>query len=207
MTFRHLRQDGSRRGIARRGDPSVRLDVVTAPRFDQETRIEAVNRNAAGLRKADGHRRTVRRTGADRDGGSCPRRSWRAARTFPSSVSTTSQPPPMRRRASPPSMPRSAICAREIADMLLTIIAEKPGKPLTRLIAADTDCTSEHGPAPRTEADAAMRRISREEDHDESIEDIGSAALALSVAAVRRGSAGAVLVDAGTPGRRDAEDA
>jgi len=48
MTFRHLRQDGLAAAIGRRGDPSVRLDVATAPRFDRGARIQAINRMLQG---------------------------------------------------------------------------------------------------------------------------------------------------------------
>jgi LacI family transcriptional regulator len=41
-------------------------------------------------------------------------------------------------------------CAREIADMLLTIIADKPAAPLTRLIRPTLVARASHGPAPQT---------------------------------------------------------
>ena len=49
MTFRFNRENGLARAIARRGDPDVRLDIVSAPRFDRKTRSSAIQ----GLLKAD----------------------------------------------------------------------------------------------------------------------------------------------------------
>ncbi|MBL8591375.1 MAG: LacI family DNA-binding transcriptional regulator, partial [Devosia sp.] len=43
MTFRHLRERGLRDAIARQGDPTVILDVVSAPRFDRGATVAAVN--------------------------------------------------------------------------------------------------------------------------------------------------------------------
>ncbi|TIV63961.1 MAG: LacI family transcriptional regulator, partial [Mesorhizobium sp.] len=40
-------------------------------------------------------------------------------------------------------------CAREIADMLLTVIADKRAEPLTRLIRPTLVSRASHGPAPQ----------------------------------------------------------
>jgi LacI family transcriptional regulator len=44
MTFRHLRQEGLAAAMARRGDPEVKLEVASAPRFDVAARRAAVAR-------------------------------------------------------------------------------------------------------------------------------------------------------------------
>lgn len=49
LTFRFNRENGLARAIATRGDPSVRLDLVSAPRFDRKARSAAIQ----GLLKSE----------------------------------------------------------------------------------------------------------------------------------------------------------
>ena len=149
MTFRHLRQDGLAAAIARRGDPSVGLEVVTAPRFDQEARIEAVSRMLRGPDRPtaivalfDELALTVMEEAA-RAGFSVPREL--SVIGFDNIAASAYAPPGL--TTFDASIRQ---CAREIADMLLTVIAEKPGKPLTRLIRPTLVARASHGPAPQT---------------------------------------------------------
>lgn len=43
MTFSHIREQGLRDAIARRGDPSVTLEVVAAPRYDRGSTVAAID--------------------------------------------------------------------------------------------------------------------------------------------------------------------
>ncbi|WP_210316216.1 LacI family DNA-binding transcriptional regulator [Devosia oryzisoli] len=42
LTFRFRRERGLAQAVARRGDPDVRLDIVSAPRFDRQARSRAI---------------------------------------------------------------------------------------------------------------------------------------------------------------------
>lgn len=102
MTFRHMRERGLREAMARRGDPSVTLDVAGAPRFDRGATVAAVNslihrehRPTAILGLFDELALTVMEEAA------------RAGLSIPSTcrwwASTTSRRRPMRRPGSPRS--------------------------------------------------------------------------------------------------------
>lgn len=149
MTFRHLRQDGLAAAIGRRGDPSVRLDVATAPRFDRGARIQAVNRMlqqperpTAVIALFDELALTVMEEAA-RAGLSVPRDL--SVIGFDNVVASAYAPPGL--TTFDASIRQ---CAREIADMLLTVIADKPAAPLTRLIRPTLVPRASHGPAPQT---------------------------------------------------------
>ncbi|TIX22497.1 substrate-binding domain-containing protein, partial [Mesorhizobium sp.] len=149
MTFRHLRQDGLAAAIARRGDPSVRLDVVTAPRFDHEARIQAVNRM---LQRPD--RLTAIVALFDELALTVMEEAARAGLSVPRDLSVIGFDNIAASAYAPPGLTTfdASIrqCAREIADMLLTIIADRPAEPLTRLIRPTLVARASHGSAPQT---------------------------------------------------------
>ncbi|HTV68460.1 MAG TPA: substrate-binding domain-containing protein [Rhizobiaceae bacterium] len=149
MTFRHLRQDGLAAAIARRGDPSVTLEVATAPRFDRGARIHAVHkllsqsqRPTAIIGLFDELALTVMEEAA-RIGLSIPRDL--SVIGFDNIVASAYAPPGL--TTFDASIRQ---CAREIAEMLLTVIIEKPKGSLTRLIKPALVARASHGPAPRT---------------------------------------------------------
>lgn len=149
MTFRHLRQDGLAAAIARRGDPSVKLDVATAPRFDRGARVQAVNR----LLQAPA-RPTAIICLFDEIALTVMEEAQRAGLSIPNDLSVVGFDNIAAAAYAPPGLTTfdASIrqCAREIAEMLLTAIEEKPKKPLTRLLRPTLTLRASHGPAPRT---------------------------------------------------------
>jgi LacI family transcriptional regulator len=163
MTFRHDRQDGLAAAISRRGDPSVRLDVVTAPRFDRGARIQAINkmlnspdRPSAIVALFDELALTVMEE-ASRAGLSIPRDL--SVIGFDNIVAAAYAPPGL--TTFDASIRQ---CAREIAEMLLTVITERSKEPLTRLIRPKLVARASHGPAPRRQASAGKPAHNREEE-------------------------------------------
>lgn len=149
MTFRHLRQDGLAAAIARRGDPSVRLDVLTAPRFDQEARIAAVNK------MLQGHDRPTAVVALfDELALTVIEEAARAGLTVPRDLSVIGFDNIAASAYAPPGLTTFDASirqsAREIADMLLTVVADRPATPLTRLVRPTLVARASHGPAPQT---------------------------------------------------------
>lgn len=148
MTFRHLRQHGLAAAIARRGDPSVKLDVVTAPRFDRGARIQAVNRL---LQAPD--RPTAILGLFDEIALTVMEEAQRAGLSIPNDLSVIGFDNVAAAAYAPPGLTTfdASIrqCAREIAEMLLTVIEERPERPLTRLVRPILTARASHGPAPR----------------------------------------------------------
>ena len=147
MTFRHLRQDGLADAIARRGDPSVTLQVVTAPRFDRDARIQAVNRMLAAPRRP-----TAIVCLFDEIALTVMEEVQHAGLSIPNDLSVIGFDNIATAAYAPPGLTTfdASIreCAREIAEMLLTVIAERPEKPLTRLVRPVLTLRASHGPAP-----------------------------------------------------------
>jgi LacI family transcriptional regulator len=147
MTFRHLRQDGLAAAIARRGDPSVRLDVATAPRFDRDARIQAINR----LLHAD-ERPTAIVALFDELALSVMEEAARAGLTIPRDLSVIGFDNIAASAYAPPGLTTfdASIrqCAREIGEMLLTVIGDRSAAPLTRLIRPTLVSRASHGPVP-----------------------------------------------------------
>ena len=148
MTFRHMRQNGLADAIASRGDPEVTLEVATAPRFDRGARVEAVNRllnlpnrPTAILGLFDELALTVMEEAA------------RAGISIPRDLSVVGFDNILASAYAPPGLTtfdaaiRSA--AREIGEMLITVIEEKPEKSLTRLIRPTLVARASHGSAPK----------------------------------------------------------
>jgi LacI family transcriptional regulator len=147
MTFRHLRQDGLAAAIARRGDPSVRLDVATAPRFDRGARIQAVNRLLQGT-----ERPTAIICLFDELALTLMEEAARAGLSVPRDLSVVGFDNILASAYVAPGLTTfdASIrqCAREIAEMLFTVIVEQPDEPLTRLIRPTLVARASHGPAP-----------------------------------------------------------
>lgn len=147
MTFRHLRQDGLAEAIARRGDPSVTLEVATAPRFDRGARIQAVNRMLAGP-----DRPTAILGLFDEIALTVVEEAQRAGLSVPDDLSVVGFDNIAAAAYAPPGLTtfdasiRS--CAREIAEMLLTVIEQRPQEPLTRLVRPILTLRASHGPVP-----------------------------------------------------------
>jgi LacI family transcriptional regulator len=148
MTFRHLRQDGLAAAMARRGDPSVRLDVATAPRFDRGARIQAVNRMLQGP-----ERPTAIVALFDELALTVMEEAARAGLSVPRDLSVIGFDNIVASAYAPPGLTTfdASIrqCARQIAEMLLAVIAERSREPLTRLIKPTRVSRASHGPAPR----------------------------------------------------------
>lgn len=148
MTFRHLRQDGLAAAMARRGDPSVRLEVATAPRFDRGARIQAVSRllqarprPTAVIGLFDELALTVMEEAA-RLGLSIPRDL--SVIGFDNIAAAAYAPPGL-------TTFEASIreCAREAAGMLLAVIADPSKTPLTKLVRPTLAARASHGPAPK----------------------------------------------------------
>jgi LacI family transcriptional regulator len=148
MTFRRLREEGLRAAIARRGDPEVRLRVVTTPRYDPARRAEAVARLVSGADRPtavialfDGLAIEVLQAAA-RAGLDVPRDL--------SVVGFDNIPPAA---VAPPGLTtfdaRIGACAAEIAEILVTVLRAKPEVPPTRLIRPEPVLRASHGPAPQ----------------------------------------------------------
>ena len=140
MNFRRLRTEGLEAAIAGRGDPAVRLDTASAPRFDRASRAAAIRsmltaapRPTAVLGLFDGQALAVLEEAAQ------PRPRG-AARPLGRRL---------RRRARPPRSPRPGLTtfdadihgsAVEIAGMLVRAIADPDGPAETRLVRSPARC-------------------------------------------------------------------
>jgi LacI family transcriptional regulator len=138
---------GLRDAIARRGDPSVILDVVSAPRFDRGATVAAVNtmihserRPTAMLGLFDELALTIMEE-ASRAGLSIPRDL--SVVGFDNITAAAYAPPGLTTFEA-----RTRESAREIAGMLAAVIEKKPPVPLTRLVAPKLVVRSSHGPVP-----------------------------------------------------------
>lgn len=147
MTFRHMRERGLREAMARRGDPSVTLDVVSAPRFDRGATVAAVNsllhaksRPTAMLGLFDELALTIMEE-ASRAGLSIPRDL--SVVGFDNITAAAYAPPGLTTFEA-----RTRDSAREIAGMLIEVIEKQPAEPPTRLVAPKLVARASHGPAP-----------------------------------------------------------
>jgi LacI family transcriptional regulator len=147
MTFRHLRERGLRDAIARRGDPTVILDIASAPRFDRGATVAAVNslihaqrRPTAIIGLFDELALTVMEE-ASRAGLSIPRDL--SVVGFDNITASAYAPPGLTTFEA-----RTRDSAREIAGMLVQVIEKKPTGPLTRLVAPKLVPRASHGPVP-----------------------------------------------------------
>lgn len=147
MTFRGHRAAGVADAIVRRGDPEVRLDVITAPRFDRAARsaeirrlLDRSDRPTAVLGLFDGLAIAVLAEAAGLDVrvpdelsvigfGDTPA----AAHTVPGLTTFEA---------------RIHESAEAIAAMLAAAIANRAAQPQTRLVRAQLTLRGSHGPAP-----------------------------------------------------------
>lgn len=147
MAFRHRRQDGLADAIARRGDPAVRLDVVASPRFDRGARIHAVHRLLGAP-----ERPTAIIGLFDEIALTVMEEAAHAGLSIPRDLSVVGYDNIVAAsHASPGLTTFEALirqCARETAEMLMTVIREAPAQPLTRLVRPILVPRASHGPAP-----------------------------------------------------------
>lgn len=147
MTFRHARQDGLADAIARRGDPAVTLEVATAPRFDRGARVEAINRLLRGPERPtaiiglfDDLALTVMEEAA------------RAGLSIPRDLSVIGFDNVLASAYAPPGLTTFDAeiqqAAREIGEMLITIVKERRREPSHRLIRPTLVPRASHGPVP-----------------------------------------------------------
>ena len=147
MTFRHLRERGLRDAIARRGDPGVVLDIASAPRFDREATVKAVN----SLIHAE--RRPTAIIGLfDELALTVMEEATRAGLSIPGDLSVVGFDNITASAYAPPGLTtfeaRTRESAREIAGMLVEVIEKRPPTALTKLIAPKLVARSSHGPVP-----------------------------------------------------------
>ncbi len=147
MTFRYLRESGLHDAAVRRGDPDIRIDTVSAPRFDRGAMVHAINqmltapvRPTAIIGLFDEIALTVMEEAA------------RAGISIPQELSVIGYDNIKAGAYSRPGLTtfdasiRNA--AREMADMLMMVIATRPKEPLTRLIEPEFVARASHGLAP-----------------------------------------------------------
>lgn len=147
MSFRHFREQGLRNAIAEKADLAVRLSVETFARFDKEGGIAAANRllhlpdrPTAIIGLFDEVAMTVIEQ-ANRMGLSVPRDL--SVIGFDNIAASAYAPPGLTTFDA-----RIRTSAREIANMLVSAIQDRPLKPLTRLVRPELVLRASHGPAP-----------------------------------------------------------
>jgi LacI family transcriptional regulator len=147
MNFRRLRTEGLAAAIAARGDPDVRLDTVSAPRFDRATRAAAIHgmlsadpRPTAVIGLFDGQALAVLEEAA-RLGIEVPRQL--SVIGFDDVPAAAITPPGL--TTFDADIHGSAL---EIAGMLVRAIADPHGPAETRLVRARLMLRGSHGPAP-----------------------------------------------------------
>ncbi|HQZ11293.1 MAG TPA: substrate-binding domain-containing protein [Devosia sp.] len=149
MTFRHRRQDGLADAIARRGDPDVRLDVATAPRFDRPARIEAINRMLAAP-----ERPTAIIGLFDDLALTVMEEATRAGLSIPGDLSVVGFDNILASAYAPPGLTTfDALiqqASRDIGQLVVEIIEQRPGEPRNKLIQPAFVSRASHGPAPET---------------------------------------------------------
>ncbi len=147
MTFRHLRERGLRQAIARRGDDTVELEVVAAPRFDRGAIVDAVGelltrprRPTAVIGLFDEVALLVLEGAA------------RAGLKVPEDLSVVGFDNVAASRYAPPGLTTfdagTRSSAREIGRMLISVIDNRNEAPLQRLVRPELVLRGSHGPAP-----------------------------------------------------------
>jgi LacI family transcriptional regulator len=147
MMFRHLRERGLRKGIEAKGDASVRLDIVAAPRFDRDATVESVrklihapNRPTAILGLFDELALTVLEE-AGRAGISVPRDL--SIIGFDNIGAAAYAPPGLTTFET-----STSTAGREIGSMLIDVIEGRNAAPLNKLIRPALVARASHGPVP-----------------------------------------------------------
>lgn len=149
MTFRHMRERGLREAMVRRGDPTVTLEVVSAPRFDRGATVAAINallhvdqRPTAILGLFDELALTVMEEAA------------RAGLSIPRDLSVVGFDNITAAAYAPPGLTtfeaKTRDAAREIAGILVEVIEKTPTEPIQRLIRPTLVPRASHGPVPKS---------------------------------------------------------
>jgi LacI family transcriptional regulator len=150
MTFRHLRQDGLAEAIARRNDPAVTLDVVTAPRFDRGARINAVG----GLLNKPG-RPTAIIGLFDELALTVMEEAARAGLSIPRDLSVIGFDNIVASAYAPPGLTTFDASIREasraLGEMLVKVIRERPQQNQTKLFKPRLVARASHGQSPNTQ--------------------------------------------------------
>lgn len=149
MMFRHLRERGLRRAIEKRGDASVKLDIVAAPRFDREATltgvrqlVQAENRPTAILGLFDELALMVMEE------------AGRAGISVPDDLSVVGFDNIGAAAYAPPGLTTfetsTRVAGREIGGMLIDIIEGRNDAPMKKLIRPTLVARASHGRAPIT---------------------------------------------------------
>ena len=148
MTFRHYREIGLEKAIARRGDPSVRLSVESFPRFDRQASVAAINRM---LHRPD--RPTAIIGLFDEIAITILEEAARAGIEVPRDLSVIGFDNITAGAYAPPGLTtfdaKIRSSARDIAHMLVEIIEGRATQPVSRLVRPDLVLRASHGPAPK----------------------------------------------------------
>ena len=148
MTFRHLRERGLRMAMDRRVDPTVRLDIASAPRFDRERTQAAVrqlvlapDRPTAILGLFDELALTVLEEAA------------RAGLSVPDDLSVVGFDNITAAAYAPPGLTTFETATRnvgrELGAMVVGVIEGENTAPLTKLIRPKLVSRASHGPVPQ----------------------------------------------------------
>lgn len=148
MTFRHLRERGLRQALARRGDETVELTVVAAPRFDRGATVTAIAELLHG---------PVRPTAVislyDELALLVMEEAARTGLRIPHDLSVVGFDNVIASAYAPPGLTTfdagTRSSAKEIGQMLITVIENRYETPLQRLIRPELVLRGSHGPAPR----------------------------------------------------------
>ncbi len=155
MTFRHLREQGLRAAIERRGDDRVSLRVAAAPRFDRRSAVAAVDRLLAGP-----GRPTAVLGLFDELALLVLERAAHAGLRVPQDLSVVGFDNVPAAAYAPPGLTtfdaRTRPSAKEIGEMLVSVVEGRRDGPLQRLVTPEPVLRGSHGPAPRR-ARAARR--------------------------------------------------
>lgn len=148
MTFRHLREQGLRAAIARRGDDTVELEVVAAPRFDRAAAVAAIDGLLARPRRP-----TAVLGLFDELALIVLERAAHAGLRVPRDLSVVGFDNVPAAAYAPPGLTtfdaRTRESAKEIGEMLVSVIEGRAAAPLQRLVRPEPVLRGSHGPAPR----------------------------------------------------------
>lgn len=147
MTFRHLRERGLRQAISRRGDETVELEVVAAPRFDRGATLTAINALLNGP-----ERPTAVISLFDELALLVMEEAGRAGLRIPHDLSVVGFDNVVASAYAPPGLTTfdagTRSSATEIGHMLIAVIENRNDAPLQRLIRPELVLRGSHGPAP-----------------------------------------------------------
>lgn len=147
MSFRHFREQGLQKAITEKGDSDVRLSVERFARFDREGGLAAANRL---LSMPD--RPTAIIGLFDEIAITVIEEANRMGLSVPDDLSVIGFDNITASAYAPPGLTtfdaRIRTSAREIANMLVTVIQDRPQKPITRLVRPELVLRASHGPAP-----------------------------------------------------------